>query len=241
MATLVHMTQSPYSEKARWALDHHQISYKSVVHLPLVFEPALRVLSRQPRKKVTVPMLFANGEVYRDSLDIALFAERHGNRAPLFPEDKKSAIFAWNDNADTMLNAGRGRLMERLIASRPALQEAVPAPLDKLGSAMLPVAKLAAEFVAAKHTANKPPAAHAEAIITGILEQAEAALFYEDYLVGSEFTFADVAMASALGMVVPHARQPLGPASREVWTEPAIAAAFPSLIAWRDRIFEQHR
>lgn len=241
MTTLVHMTQSPWSEKARWALDHHQISYKSVIHLPMVFEPVLRLLSREPRKKVTVPMLFAEGGVYRDSLEIALFAEQRGNQAPLFPEDKKSAIFGWNDSAETLMMAERGRLMVRLLASKPALQEAVPPPLDKLGSAMLPVAKVAAGFVASKYTSKSSPPAQAEAIITSVLEQAEAALFYEDYLVGSEFTFADVALASALGMIAPHARQPLGPASREVWTEPAIAAAFPSLLAWRDRIFEQHR
>lgn len=241
MTTLVHMTQSPWSEKARWALDHHQISYKSVVHLPMLFEPALRLLSRDPRKKVTVPMLFADGTVYRDSLEIALFAEQRGNRASLFPEDKKSAIFAWNDSAETLMTAERGRLMDRLLASKTALQESVPPPLNKLGAAMVPVAKMAVEFIASKYTAKKPPPAHAEAVITSVLEQAEAALFYEDYLVGSEFTFADVAMASALGMILPHARQPLGPASREVWSEPAIAGAFPALIAWRDRIFEQHR
>ena len=33
----------------------------------------------------------------------------------------------------------------------------------------------------------------------------------------------------------------LGPATRSVWTQPALAAEFPELLAWRDALYRQHR
>jgi len=239
--TLVHLPQSPWSEKARWALDHHGVTYRTVVHMPMVYEPLLRLASRELRKKPTVPMLFAGSVVLRDSLEIALFAEHHGKGSPLFPKTDETAIFTWNDHADRLLGAARARVMERLLTNRDALIEAIPPPLSKLGATLLPVAKLAAGFVANKYRTKATPPAQTEATIASVLELADARLSDHEHLVGDGFTFADIAFACALGMISPHARQPLGPASREVWSEPTIAAAFPRLVRWRDSLVERYR
>jgi glutathione S-transferase len=33
----------------------------------------------------------------------------------------------------------------------------------------------------------------------------------------------------------------LGPATRQVWSQPELAAEFADLIAWRDTLYERHR
>jgi glutathione S-transferase len=49
-------------------------------------------------------------------------------------------------------------------------------------------------------------------------------------------SFADIAVAEALAFVRPQDRFPLGPRSRELWTEPDLVASFPDLLAWRDTV-----
>ena len=42
-------------------------------------------------------------------------------------------------------------------------------------------------------------------------------------------------------MVCPSDVSPLGPESKRVWTESNLAAAFPRALAYRDRIYADHR
>jgi len=242
MATiLVHLPQSPWSEKARWSLDHHGITYRAVEHVPLVFEPLLRLLSRNLRKHPTVPMLFDRGGVLTDSVAIALHTDTIGKGTPLFPRQHENDIFHWNEEAERLSTSARARLMTRMLDSPAALLEAVPPPLSALGGAVTPLARLGASFVASKYHTRSEPVASGEAAISQVLEHAEARLTGKQYLVGDTFTYADVAIACSLGFIAPHARQRLGPASRDIWREPQMAAAFPRLIAWRDQLFELHR
>ena len=50
-------------------------------------------------------------------------------------------------------------------------------------------------------------------------------------------------MASVLQGVAPVSGQyiRLGPATRGVWTQPALAAEFSDLIAWRDELYARQR
>ncbi|MBK6516413.1 MAG: glutathione S-transferase family protein [Polyangiaceae bacterium] len=241
LPTLVHIPQSAWSEKARWALEHHVVPTKSLVHVPMVYEPLLRVMGRDLLRKPTVPMLLDGRFVARDSLEIARWAEERGKGSPLFPRAVEAEVLAWNEAAERLMQAARARLVERLLASDAALLEAVPPPLSMLGRAALPLARLGTGFIASKHVSPNASRAETEAAISRVLEEVEAALAGREYLAGDGFTFADIAVGCAVNMIAPHARQPLGPASREVWAEPAIAACFPSVVAYRDRIVEHHR
>src|SRR5688572_13168604 len=189
---LFHLPQSPWSEKARWALEHHSVTYRAIEHLPMLYEPVLRVMSGDIRKKPSVPMLVDGKTVVRDSLDIALWAEQHGKGSPLFPKGSEGAIFGWNDRAEQLLRSARSRLMDRLVAHDGALLEAVPPPLSKLGRSLLPVARMGASFVARKYDTRGVPPAASEASITEVMERAESAVASRSYLVGDGFTFADI-------------------------------------------------
>jgi glutathione S-transferase len=61
--------------------------------------------------------------------------------------------------------------------------------------------------------------------------------------VGGAFSFADIAMATALQLTVPVADGyvALGPATRAAWADDALAAEFADLVAWRDALYARHR
>jgi glutathione S-transferase len=246
-ALLIQLPYSPWSERARWALEHHHVAYRPFEHVPMIYEPALRVVSavltksgERLLKKATVPMLIDDGKIYPDSVSIAERAEQVGSGTPLIPDGSRAEVLAWADTADRLLDSGRARLMDRLIADDAALRDALPPPLRTL-PASVATARLAAKFVKQKYVANGQTAAEHEARMDAELERIERALDGQSFLTGGGFTFADVAVASAIDMVDIRPETALGSASREVWGEPSLAKAHPKAIAYRDRVYAEHR
>lgn len=245
MAVLIQLPYSPWSMRARWALDHHGVAYKTVDHIPMVFEPLL-LLSRvvlEPTNQggtASVPALVDGRRVFNDSFAIAERAEEIGSGAPLLPREKLPEIRGWVEAADRMLDAGRGRVFVRLAADGPALDEAVPPPMRFLGPAARPVAKVAVQFLARKYSSHEVGQAEAEARMAAVLDKIERSVASTDYLTGA-FSFADITAATSIEMVCPSDVSPLGPESKRVWTESNLAAAFPRALAYRDRIYADHR
>lgn len=237
---LVQLAYSPWSEKARWPLDHHRVRYHAVEHLPLVYEPLLRLASRKPLEKPTVPCLYVGARVIGDSLEIARYAESVGSGSPLFPDDRTREILDWVRRSEELLGAGRARLLDRMLASPAALHEALPGPLKAFGSLGLGVARAATTFLKTKHVEAEESSASLEASMAKVLEAARKSLEGKEYLLG-ELTFADVAMAASLVVIKLRPDSPLGPEQRKVWDEPRLAAAFPDLLQWRDRMYASHR
>lgn len=245
MAVLIHLPYSPWSLRARWALDHHRVSYKAVEHIPMVFEPLLRLsrIALEPASregKATVPTLIDGRRVFNDSFAIARHAEEIGAGAPLLPRDALADIKGWVAEIEKMLGAGRVRVLRRLAEDGPALDEAVPPPLRFLGPAGRPVAKSAVQFVASKYASGNASGPELEARMAAVLEKLERALEDGDYLAGS-FTFADITAATAIEMVCPSDVNPLGPENKRVWTEENLKRAFGRALAYRDRIYAEHR
>ncbi len=238
---LVALPHSPWSEKARWALDHHRIGYSSVEYVPLVYEPLLRIASREVRRKATVPILLDGRRVLRDSLEIARYADECGRGEKLVPAEHEGSVVTWNDHVERFMQSALARLVSRLLQSPAALPDELPSFLRPLGSLLNPVVRVGLKFVAYKFDTNAISPAASQAVMTQVLERAAAALNRSDYLVEGRFTLADLALASALGFVEPHALAQLADASRAAWREPELNAAFPSLVAWRDRMIERHR
>jgi glutathione S-transferase len=53
---------SPWTEKARWALDHHGIRYRCEEYVPLAGEPWLRLRARRFHGRISV--LTCSGPAY---------------------------------------------------------------------------------------------------------------------------------------------------------------------------------
>ena len=239
---------SPWSEKARWALDHHGVRYRAVEHVPLIGELRLRWVARQPFGRVSVPLLVANnGEEERltDSLSIGRWAERVGSGEALFPANGHDAVEGWNRGSEGLMEGGRALLLPRLLASEEALREQLPAFMPpSLRSVAKPAAVMGVRYLIRKYGITTEQPERHEQIARETLLALRGVLASEGrYLVDRRFTYADIAMACALQFFSPVAEEllHLGPATRLAWTHASIADEFHDLVTWRDGLYVDHR
>jgi glutathione S-transferase len=241
--TLIALPYSPWTEKARWALDHHGIDYVVKGHVPLIGEAALRLKLRRFKSPATVPALIDGHARICDSMAIARHAESTGHGAPLFPVENDAEIARWNAVSEACIGATRAlvtrRVLERPDAQAEHLPPFVPAALR---GPMAPVARLGARFLVKKYRFDTKDEARQLAVWREGLESLREALGGRDHLLGA-FTFADIAMAAALQGVRPPERiaRRLGPASLACWSREDLAAEFADLLDWRDRLYAAHR
>jgi glutathione S-transferase len=240
--TLIHLPYSPWSERARWALEHHRIEHRRKVYLPMLGEPALRIRLRRLRGTPTIPLLFGEGLLLDDSFAIARYADQHGTGTPLRFAEHEADLARFGRLADELLEAGRIRTTARVSQSPEALVESLPGPLSKLGRAGLPIGHLGARFLWSKYGMARSDADAQLERMHRALEQLREELDGGDYLLDG-FSYADIAMAVGLAFVspLPSRRSKLGPRSRELWTEPGLCDEFADLVAWRDAIYDRHR
>ncbi|WP_171441117.1 glutathione S-transferase family protein [Myxococcus xanthus] len=242
MRTLHGLSYSPWTEKTRWALDHHRVAYRYREHLPLIGEPLLRW--RTPRGvRPAVPLLIDEGEAFPGSFVIARRAEELGQGEPLFPATDLPVIQRWEDDSEQVLSVARAKVVAALLESRQAQVESLPAFLPAgLRSVLAPSARLGARFVARKHQTPVDIAAAVHEKVIPTLERLREALGGRDYLL-SRFSYADITAALMLQFVraVDDGYLPLGPGTRAVWSDAALASRFPDLLEWRDGLYAKHR
>jgi glutathione S-transferase len=242
-ATLVQIAYSPWSEKARWALDHHGVRYRKVEYLVMLGEPLLRLKLGKRGGPATVPALIDRDQVFTDSWSIARHAEAVGSGAPLFPPEAIDAIQDFDRRAERILSAGRARTTARTLESPEALKEALPPPLRILGPAGMPFAKLGARFLQRKYATDQQSLEAHRSTLEEELAELRTALAGGDHLVGDTLSYADICMGCALQFVSPielHGAR-LGAATRGCWAEPELAREYADVIAWRDRLYARHR
>jgi len=101
MTELYQFAISHYCEKARWALDHKNISYKTRNLLP---GPHISQVKKIARKS-EVPVLKINGEVIQGSGNIIDYLDKHYADASLTPENEteKQEAAEWETLADKQL------------------------------------------------------------------------------------------------------------------------------------------
>ncbi|MEO6420132.1 MAG: glutathione S-transferase family protein [Polyangiaceae bacterium] len=245
--TLVGLPYSPWTHKARWALDHHGIGYRFEDYMPIVGAPMLRLRSGNYSKKLSVPVLITPHGSLAGGMAIAHHADNIGDGTKLV-DGREKAVEDWNATSDAALEAARG-LVIRAMGEHPlAQEESVPLPLP--AALKRPLARFGGRMVARKWGVNKGDSSEMEGRLTAVLDRLRRALAdggdrakKDGYLLGGAFSFADIAMASTLQTIKPVDDRfiRLGPGLREAWTRPALVARYEDLLAWRDRIFEKHR
>lgn len=229
MRTLVGLVYSPWTQRARWALDHHRVAYRSEPYTPLLGELGLRRRLGRFRGRVSVPVLFTDDGVIDDSVAIARHAETEGSGTPLFADD--DAVTRWVSIANRALDAGRARAADAVSSDPEAQEEAVAflAP-PALRGALRPVARFAAASLKKKYGA--PPAVELEHALEALRE----GLGDRTHLVGDALSFADIAMAGVLEFVAPGEHVRRGPAERRAWGDARLASRFTDLVTWRDTL-----
>jgi glutathione S-transferase len=107
MKTLYALPYSPWSEKARWALDHHRIHYRETAYKPPLDEIYLRVRTKNLTGRISVPLLLDGSRALTDSWDIARYADDLGAREKLVPTSLFDEIRAIDQLSQRGLDAGR--------------------------------------------------------------------------------------------------------------------------------------
>jgi glutathione S-transferase len=243
--TLVVLPVSPWSERARWALDHHRVSYRTVRHAPFIGELRLRRMIGPHARPATVPVLIDGDNVLADSWDIALYADRIGRGEPLIALHREAEVRTYAELGERISSHTRAMLLPELIKSPQALDENAPPPIPARVRALLrPVMRVGTRWFARKYGIDRSDRAQCERTMREGFEQLRSALQQGGgpYLLG-KFSYADIVMATALQGIAPVADEyiRLGPATRRIWTQPQLAHEYRDLVEWRDDLYRNHR
>ncbi len=242
----LHLTSfSPWSERARWALDHHGIQYRREEHVVMLGEPLLRLRLRKLRGKLSIPIYVDGARTFFDSVDIARHADAIGTGTPLFPRGAEREVDRWTTRSNDLLEAGRKLLLPRLLADKAARRESLPKAIPAVLRGLLdPVARTATRFVGKKYAAMANDPAGAERTMRSVLDVVRARLATgATTMLDVGFTFADITIAVSLQGIRPveHPAIRLGPATRAAWTHGPLAGEYPDLLAWRDKLYAERR
>lgn len=223
---------SPWSKKARWALEQCGLVYSYREYTPTLSEPGLRWRLRQWTGSVSVPVLLANNRIFRGSWEIARYANEMSGDQRL---GDMSVVKPWDDLSEDALAEGRTRVVRCILNNDQALEEALPAPIPRLlRRPMRFLSRDAAKRLDRKYAHLVKPGAIRRALERTQKELANAS---SDYLMG-RFSYADITMAVVLEVIAPIAvtQPPLGPATQACWNDPNMADDFQDLLAWRNHL-----
>ena len=248
MFDLIALGLSPWSEKARWALDHSGIDYRETEYTPMLGEYWLRWRLRKFSGRVSVPALIGKEIRLTDSFEIARYADEHRTRGErLFPRDLVAQIEEWNARSERATDSTRALLIERMLVDREALSEALPPIIPAaLRLSLTALAAQGSRFLRKKYGARgKSLADHENLIRTELIvlrgalaESASGGEYIYDTL-----TYADIAMAVVLQFLIPppEGTVVMGPATRRCARHPVLAEEFADLGRWRDQLYARHR
>jgi glutathione S-transferase len=235
---------SPWSEKARWALDHHHVDYREAPFMPVFGEFALRLRMRKPFGRITVPTLQHGRLWLTDSFEIARYSDEIGDGPALFPTDRIAEISAWNQRSEAALAAGRAILMQGWASTPELATAALPPGLPPALKGLLePFGRRRLDAFMAKYDIREGDDSYQTALAAE-LDELEKALSERRYLIGDSFTYADITMALTLQQVAPVdpsyivRMSGLGPAGMNIDT---FTTRYAALIAWRDDLYARHR
>jgi glutathione S-transferase len=245
MPELLGLPYSPWSEKARWALEARGVPYVKRLYSPLLGELGLRVKLRKWTGKVTVPVFTCDdGTVLSDSTDIARWADARGDGPTMFPAAHEAAIAKLVALSDRGLAAGRALSLLRLLDDRDGVIEMVPRNLRKVPGTKS-IARAGLRRTLRKYGSELDRTV-AQAELASVLEELRAALAAAPpgspkTLLGT-FTFADVAMSQVLAFIDPPAfGLKLGQATRKSFIDDELRTRFADLVTWRDELYAKYR
>jgi glutathione S-transferase len=234
---------SPWSERARWALDHHGISYRLVQHAPFLGERRLRKVAGPSDGPVTVPVLVDGATVIRESWDIVVFADRRGNGTTLIPPDGEDEIREWTRIVDVASGRGRAIVVGGMLRNPRALDESHPPAVPGFMRPLLrPITRYGTRWFGRKYGLDLDDVEGPKKAVRECLLEMRARLGGKPYM-RAEFGYADIVSAGFLQAIAPVGDEyiRLGPGTREVWTQPELASEFVDLIRWRDELYREHR
>lgn len=246
---LWHIPISHYSEKVRWALDHKDVPHRRRPVPPPAHMAVAYTITRGGG--YTLPLLQIDGRALGDSTEIiAVLEEIHPDR-PLYPADAeaRSRALVLEDYFDE--NAGPAT---RLLGFHEMRSD--PEAMGQVAAQMLPEAargsrpvtlaagQMGKAFAAVRYGSDSEEAADAarKALIE-VLDRLEAELDAGegDYLVGDEFTVADLTAAALLAPAVRPTEGPKLPEPSPAYDRFLAPLRERRAFEWVKGIFSRHR
>lgn len=236
---------SPWSEKAKWALEDSGVRYQKQRYQPLLGEAALRWRIGKWRGPVSVPVLRTADGWLTDSFDIARWASTQAPGSTLMRQPDR--VREYNELSERGLAAGRARSMQRLLGNPGGLRDMVPPAMRPVfGPLAVPIAAFGVRRTLRKYAASSASAAEHE--LTAVLDRLRADLAASKssthgvaHLLDG-FSYADIAMAQVLAFVDPPATHlRLGDNARATFRDPELAPRYGDLLEWRDRLYRELR
>jgi glutathione S-transferase len=244
---------SPWSMRARWALDYHEIQYQFTKYTPMVDEAWLRFKSGRYFSQISVPMLFISGpkkQVLCDSYDIVQYADGIGNtmgHTKLVPDELKVEIEQWSEKINELLAPLRIISMKKALTDEDVKQEELPGWAKSMGSAGDYIYRSACNYIVKKYPVTNDQ--QDDQTIRKYLDEIQQRIQSVNnddkssvaYLFGNQFTYGDIVTACALQLLNPvdDSVWRLKPGQRKVVTHP-IHSEYPLICTWRDQIFAKH-
>ena len=199
---LLEFPHSHFCEKARWALDYKKVSYE-----PLAVMPGLHMKTiRRYAPGTSVPVLLTGDEVVQGSSEIIDYLEKKITDRPLTPSDPADCqdCLEIERTMDKRLGENiRQILYSRLLAYPAFIRHCFTHPMpwwkQMLFRPIFPVlrSKMYQIYVKSPESVES-----ARAEFDAAMAELEEKLSNKEYLVGSQFTRADVSVASMLSLLV---------------------------------------
>lgn len=243
MNELVGMYYSPWTERARWALDYHKVPYQYVEYTTLLGQPLMRLKAGKPFGKVSVPLLTTPTQRVNDSFEIAVYSDGMTKNEPLVPSAHLTEIKDWTASAELALYSARLRATRRIQASSDALADRLPGYTPNfMRKAFVPMAYVATEYILRKYQLEEDGDDELLRNMDEFFARADKALSGRQF-VFETLGFADIVIATAIQAITPVDDKYiyLGLPSRKCMCEPDLAAKYPSLVKWRDALYEMYR
>lgn len=241
LPTLLYLPHSPWSLKALCAIHHHRLKVHKVAYRPFLDDPRTRLRlarSKQPwMGRISVPMLFTEATVARDSWEIAQYADAHGGGQPLFPARDLTKITEWNERSERILEAGRALFMLKVLSSTPAMREVAPPPLARMPAGIL---RASINMFNAKYGIRQGDQGQHERLLAAELDAVRATLAGGRRYLCADFSYADVAIGVALQGLKPLPGSSFGPICEKLVAQEALGERYADLIAWRDAVQLSH-
>lgn len=239
---------SPWSERARWALDLSGMSYDTIVFTPLISNPYARWLSRNVNRKLTIPLAVSDRgkekTILQDSLEIARYSntKRLNDREDLFPAKHANEIITWHNLSESLLDILRIRANPRMKDSRELQLNNLPPIIPKIAKPLfLPLSRYALDYFEKKYPLQSGD--HQNILHDG-LERIRTALknSTSGYIL-DQFSFADITVAVIFQAISPGDNRfvPIEDAMRECWKDQDLILQYGDLLEWRDTLYAKHR
>ena len=207
---LWHIPLSHFSEKVRWALD-----YKRIAHRRKVLGPDYLIRAWRATGRGTLPIIFLDGRAIGDSTHIIAALEERYPQSPLYAgEAARQRALALEDYFDEQLGpALRAAIITPLFRNDPdvALRVLTTGMPDKAYQTLRPLNKVFPAYYRLRHRIRDAKLEANRATVNAALDRIEQERRGRAYLVGDEFTVADLTAAAMLGVLLqpPEIQYPL--------------------------------